>query len=123
MTVKNRTEPAQDIHLGTASQVFLTITIGNAQIGGSIVQFKDAAQPVAKGQIVDLNLGTGAGLDNSVLQVQTNVLDSNDSINRIVFTHFFHDESGNQLASFQIKDQVDSDGDILSSLATYNFQS
>ncbi|HEY0066928.1 MAG TPA: hypothetical protein VGB46_06190 [Flavisolibacter sp.] len=123
MNIKKRTEPPQDIQLGSASRVFLTITIGNAQIGGSIVQFKDAGQPLAKGTIIDLDMGPASALAGRTLLVQTNVLDSNASINRIVFTHLFHDEQGNQLASFQIKDQVDNDGDILSSLATYNFQS
>jgi hypothetical protein len=121
MSIKKRTEPPQDIQLGSASRVFLTITIGNAQIGGSVVQFKDAVQPLAKGKIIDLDLGPASGLAGRSLLIQTNVLDSNNSINRMVFTHFFHDEQGNQLASFQIKDEVDNDGDILSSLATYNF--
>lgn len=123
MNVKKRTEPPQDIPLGTASKVLLTITIGNAQIGGSVVQFQNATQPLAKGQITDQDLGPVTTLPGQPLLIRTNVLDSNDSINRIVFTHFFHDEQGNQLASFQIKDQVDEDGDVLSSLATYKFQS
>lgn len=121
MSIKRRTESPQTIQLGSASRVFLTVTIGNAQIGGSVVQFKDAGQPLSKGTIVDLDLGPSGELANRTLLVQTSVIDSNPSINRIVFTHLFHDEQGTQLDSFQIKDQVDSDGDVLISLATYNF--
>jgi hypothetical protein len=99
--------------------VFLTITIGNAQIGGSVVRFKNSPTIIGKGEIKNLSLGLGSGLIGKVLKVTTNVLDVNQQTNGIVVTYFFHNCAPVVIV---FNDTVNSDGDILSYLVDFNFK-
>lgn len=122
MEIKKRTEPPADLIVKSGSDVFLTIIVGNRQIGGSKLQFSDEDEPFAKGKIKKEPLGKGKTLFDRKLLVQTNVLDSNTAHNRIIFTHLFHYEDETEIGSFEITDTVDNHEDILSSEATYNFK-
>lgn len=68
----------------TAS-VILSITIGNAQIGGSAV--KNGTTVIATGQISNLNLGTGQSLKNASVLAVTTVSDINQNTNNLVVTY------------------------------------
>jgi hypothetical protein len=97
----------------------LTITIGNAQIGGSVVRFKNSAGIIGKGEIKNLQLGMGAELSGKTLKVTTNILDVNEQTNGIVVTYFF---SGCTPAVTVFHDTVANDGDIFSYLVDFNFK-
>ncbi|MBD0254482.1 MAG: hypothetical protein ICV83_02085 [Cytophagales bacterium] len=57
--------------------VFLTVTIGNAQLGASLV-VDGSGNTLAKGDIAKVNLGRGSSLLGTAITVFTNVLDVND---------------------------------------------
>ena len=61
--------------------VSLTITIGNLQIGGSKVKWKDKSQLLAQGPVLDLNLGNGADVVGRTLSIVTNFYDQNTNSN------------------------------------------
>ena len=122
MQIKERVEPPVDLIVKSNSEVFMTIIIGNRQIGGAILEFEGDEEPYAKGKIKNLSLGKGRELFDTVLMVETNVLDSNTAHNRIIITHNFHYEDGTVIQSIEIVDEVDNHKDVLSSDATYNFK-
>ncbi|MDR3680901.1 MAG: hypothetical protein P4L41_13130 [Flavipsychrobacter sp.] len=102
----------------TQPNVFLTITIGNRQIGGNQLQFDGNPNIFAKGDISNLNLGSAADLGGKTLTIITNVLDANDSSQGIVVTFSFH---GTNAAPIQYTNTVDNNGDILSLTTKYSF--
>ena len=117
MQVKTRSESV-DLTPGANSDIFLTITVGNAQIGGSIVQFVDSPI-IGKGDIENLNLGKGSELHGKALKVMTNILDVNEQTNGVVVTYFFSSCTPPAIVFF---DKVDNDGDIFSFDIEFNFQ-
>lgn len=120
MEIKHRDEPPVDLVVKSNSIVYMTIIIGNRQIGGGILEFK-TGEPFAKGRIKNLPIAKGSVLFDKVLMVETNVLDSNTAHNRVVITHTFHYEDGSEIKTLVIEDEVLNHKDILSSSATYNF--
>lgn len=118
MNIKQRTEPAVNVTVDKTSDVYLDITIGNAQIGGSVVRFAGNTSIIAKGTISNLNLGLGQSLVGQTIQVVTNVLDVNSITNGIVITNYFHNANP---ATFPYNDTVDNDGDIFSLTTQYTF--
>lgn len=118
MNIKQRTEPAVNVTVDRTSDVYLDITIGNAQIGGSIVRFANNTSIIGKGTINNLNLGLGQSLVGQTIQVVTNVLDVNSVTNGIVITNYFHNANP---ATFSYNDTVDNDGDIFSLTTQYTF--
>ncbi|HEX6191864.1 MAG TPA: hypothetical protein VFZ42_05840 [Chitinophagaceae bacterium] len=121
MQIKERVEDPVDLVVKSNSDVFMTIIIGNRQIGGAILEFEGDEEPFAKGRIKNVLLGKGRELFDAVLLVETNVLDSNTAHNRIIITHIFHYDDGTEIDSIVIEDEVDNHKDILSSAATYSF--
>ena len=109
-TVELTTDPDQEI--------ILTITIGNAQIGGSVVRYKNASTIIGKGEITNLQLGPGADIIEKTLKVTTNVLDVNEQTNGIVVKYFF---SGCTPAVTVFHDVVENDGDIFSFQVSFIF--
>ncbi len=95
------------------ADVYLTITIGNAQIGASIVKWENATDIIKKGEISNLNLGDGAAIlnNNKLLNILTNILDVNPATNGVVVTYYFHNATPSTLT---LNDYVDSEGDIFS---------
>lgn len=116
MQVKS-SKKSVDLTPGSNSDIFLTITVGNAQIGGSIVRFGDSSI-IGKGEIENLNLGKGSELFGKTLQVMTNILDVNEQTNGIVVTYFFSSCMPPAVSFF---DRVDNDGDIFSFEIEFNF--
>ena len=60
-------------------EVSLTIVIGEAQLGSSLVKL--AGTEIARGEIKDLKLGAGAMLAGKKLSVKSVVTDTNDKTN------------------------------------------
>ena len=118
MNIKPRTEPPVSVTVDRTSDIFLDITIGNAQIGGSIVRFLNNPSIIGKGTINNLSLGLGQSLVGQTIQVVTNILDVNSVTNGMVVTNFFHNATP---ATFTYNDTVDADGDIFSLTTQYNF--
>ena len=117
MEVKRRSETLT-LTPDDNADVFLTITIGNAQIGGSSVKFNNSPN-VGKGDIENLKLGKGSDLVGKTLEVTTNILDSNEQTNGVVVTYFF---SACTPPATVFSDKVDNDGDIFSFEVNFNFQ-
>lgn len=119
MNIKQVTKPVVNVTVDKASDIYLNITIGNAQIGGSTVSFLNNPTLLGKGEISNLNLGLGQSLVGQTIQVITNVLDVNSVTNGIVITHYFHNGTP---AMFPYNDTVDADGDIYSLTTQYYFE-
>lgn len=117
MKVKKRTESVSLAADGTGD-VLLTITIGNAQIGGSVVKIKNTSTILGKGEIANLRIGTKADLKGKTITVITNILDANEQTNGVVVTYFFH---ACQSPVTTFNDKVDNDGDIFSFTVDFNF--
>ncbi len=121
MKIKELIIPPVTINLRKSKMVAITIKIGNAQIGGSILQFDGDDEPFAKGRIKEVELGKGSTLTGKQLEIETNVLDSNTATNKIVIRHIFHHNEGDTIDTITIEDEVDEHRDILSCKATYLF--
>ena len=111
MEVKTRKEKFDRNVSNQNLDVLLTITIGNAQIGGSIIKWKDETNILKKGKISNLNLGKGSEIIGKTLEVITNILDVNTQTNGIVTTNYFHNT--NELGK-SFFDSVDNHGDAFS---------
>ncbi len=118
MAVKEVTVGTKNIQVKPEANVHLTITIGNAQIGGSIVK-DETGHIIAKGEKIDIALGNGTELNKKTYTIITNVLDVNKSTNGIVVTHYFHN---GEPSTFTHTGKVDDDGDIYSLTTTYKFK-
>lgn len=116
MQVKERKEII-DITPEDDREIFLTITVGNAQVGGSTVKFVDSPS-IGKGDITNLSLGKGEELHGKVLNVVTNVLDVNEQTNGVVVTWFF---SSCQPPAVMLADRVDNNGDVFSFDINFRF--
>lgn len=119
MAVKKVTKTDISVKVNLETTVFLTVTIGNAQIGGNVVRWKNNPNVLAKGEIKNLKLGLGIDIKGKILKVTTNVLDVNAVSNGIVIVHYFH--NGNP-APFTYDDRVEKDGDILQLITEYTFK-
>ncbi len=119
MQIKQRNETVDLITESTNDEVFLTITIGNAQIGGSIIKFENSTN-IGKGEIENLNLGKASDLVGKTLQASTNILDINQQTNGVAVTYFFSSCLPPAISFF---DKVDNDGDIFSFSIDFNFKS
>jgi len=108
MAIQSKKESIQ-VSADADDLVSLTVTIGNAQIGGNLIKEKDKV--VAKGEIANLALGTGAELKGRSFNITTNILDVNEQSNGVVATYFFQKK---QSTVFTLHAKVENDGDIFS---------
>jgi hypothetical protein len=122
MAIKVKKEPPVDVEVKQSEKIFITVVVGNQQIGGSILQYKDEQEPFKKGRVKDVELGKGSKITGRELLVETNVLDSNTATNKIVVRHIFKNEKGDEIAKFQYEDEVLAHRDILSLQTQYNFK-
>ncbi len=79
MSVVVKEVPATSVvhPVNPAEDVILTVTIGNAQTGASLV-VDGNRNTLAKGDIVKVNLGRGSALQGTTITIFTNVLDVNE---------------------------------------------
>ena len=87
--------------------VTLTIVIGDAQIGASIVKLD--AVVLGKGQIAKLLIGNGADIRNHALRIKSVVSDVNDATNNTSITYQLR--GGAQDQDFHSKCTVATNGD------------
>ena len=119
MAIKSKKEAAALNIVDQALDVILTITIGNAQIGGSVVYFKDAAgNIIGKGDISKLSIGSGNQLKGLVLSIDTNILDSNPSSLGVVANYYFTNCTP---PSTMFHDSLDNPGDIFNYHIEFSF--
>ncbi|WP_298119098.1 hypothetical protein [Flavobacterium sp.] len=111
MKIKTRKETFNSQVVNQNSDVYLTITIGNAQIGGNIIKWKDSSNILAKGEISNLNLGKGSTIIGKTLEIFTNILDVNPMTNGVVATYYFHNANA---PSVTFDDTVNNHGDVFS---------
>ena len=122
MAIKPVDKGPYDISVDDALPVILSITIGNAQLGGNVLELN--GKVIGKGSIKDFPVGLGKDLKGKSLKITTNVLDVNPSSNRISITHAFY--LTRAIDIFQYPEAgddpgVDNDGDVYSLVAKYNF--
>jgi hypothetical protein len=91
------------------NEVFLTVSIGDAQIGGSIVLIGSKA--IGRNQIEKLSLGDGADLKGKSVKIKTTVADVNDQSNRTSVTYKF--SGGPNPLNTEVTSEVDNDGDSM----------
>lgn len=101
------------------ANVYLTVTIGNAQIGGTLVRWKNSATNLGKGIITNLNLGSGSQIKGQTLELFTNIIDVNPATNGVVATYYFHNCNP---STFVLSDSVDNEGDIFSFVTDVTFE-
>ncbi|MEO2073076.1 MAG: hypothetical protein ABGW99_17235 [Zunongwangia sp.] len=83
---------------GSQDEIYLSIKIGNGQIGGNRV-FLDG-QIIAKGNLTEPTyIGGSELLKDKILSVETNVLDVNGFTNRCVITTSFVNQDNEELYS------------------------
>jgi len=119
MAVKKLVKTNISVKVLLKQTVYFTVSIGNAQIGGSIVRWKNSQVSLAKGEITNLDLGPGEKIKGKILRVTTNVLDVNEQTNGIIVSHYFYNGSP---SLFSYEQRVNSDGDILQLVTEYNFK-
>lgn len=111
MKIKTRKEAINSSVTNQNSDVYLTITIGNAQIGGNVIRWKGSSNILAKGEISNLNLGKGSTIVGKTLEIFTNILDVNPMTNGVVATYYFHNATA---PSVTFDDTVNNHGDVFS---------
>ena len=82
----------RDYSVSDDSHVYLTVEIGNAQVGGTAVMLN--GNFVAKGEIRNLDLGKGSDLRDKGARVITTVSDINENTNTLVVKYIV--TGGNQ---------------------------
>jgi hypothetical protein len=90
-------------------KVRFDIVIGNAQIGASVVKLNKTE--VARGDISDLDLGSGNTLAGKSLTIKSVVTDVNDSTNRTSIKYVFR--RGQDLQEFLSKVEVENNGESI----------
>lgn len=106
-----RVVTATDYTVGDGD-LFLSIRIGDGQIGGSAVMLVEQNKVIFKGETVDrLRLGTGSDLKNTSVWAKTTVADINDRTNRTSVTYVL--VGGPAPMSTEVTSSVDADGDSM----------
>ena len=99
------------------SHIYVTIVIGNGQIGAS--KIKDGDTYLAKGDLSTLtSLGKAADLKDKTLDFRTNVLDVNQSTNKCIISTEIIDENKKVLYSKMDNGEAPADG-IASFVGSY----
>jgi homoaconitase/3-isopropylmalate dehydratase large subunit len=99
-----------------ANNISLTVIIGDAQIGQSIVVLDSTT--MGSGDIMNLALGTGAAIKGKVLTVKSVVTDVNS--NTINMSVTYQLRGGTMAQDFLSSGTVDNQGDSMVFIATIN---
>lgn len=90
--------------------VSLSIVVGDAQMGSSVVRRGDErGEVLAIGDVADLALGTGAALRGTAVYVKSIVTDINDATNFTSITYQFR--SGGTTTPLELSAAVDAEGE------------
>jgi hypothetical protein len=118
MEIKKRTETISSLINDLEQDVLLTITFGNAQIGGNIITWDGDETIIKKGKVTNLNLGKGSVIKGKTLKIESNILDVNTQTNGVVVTYYFNNATE---SAKTFDDKVDNHGDIFSLTLYVNF--
>lgn len=111
--------PRQIAGVGNQDSIYLSVKIGNGQIGGNSV--KNNAKLLAKGDLTQLTfIGNAAELKGSEIEVETNILDVNAFTNECVITTTFTNQNNKVLFTKIDNGDAPADG-IASFKAKYIF--
>ena len=99
-----------------AGDVRLSVIIGDAQIGASIV--KQGDREIARGVIVDVPVGPGPAIRGQPLLIKSVVTDVNDSTNHTSVTYALR--GGKKDQQFLSAGTVDQNGDSIIYRAKFN---
>jgi hypothetical protein len=99
-----------------AGDVKLSVVVGDAQIGSSIVKL--GTKPLAQGEIANLTIGSGPKVKNKPLFVKSVVTDVNDSTNHTSVTYRL--TGGRVDQDFLSTATVDENGDSIIYRAKFN---
>jgi hypothetical protein len=98
------------------SQIFLTVDVGNNQVGGTTMQLNGTTIP--SNPTGDTTIGApGQDLRRSVLQVVTTVKDQNPLTNRTSVVHRFR--GGHSDMAFPFEVSVNAEGGVARYFITY----
>lgn len=86
-------QPRELLECEHNEDIYISIKIGNAQIGGNVVQKEDGTVLAKGGFTEPVLLGNSSELKGEILKVTTNILDVNPSTNNCVLTTNFLAES------------------------------
>ena len=101
--------------------VFLSVKVGNGQLGGSAVFVGNSSKPLAVDLLIDrLDVGNGQDLAASKIFVKSVVADVSDLTNKMIVTYRL--EGGPSVSTFQLTDEVENDGDSAAFRATFHFE-
>jgi hypothetical protein len=99
-------------------QVKLTVTVGDAQIGSSVVKLD--GKMLGSGDIKNLIIGKGPAIIDKTLFVKSIVSDVNDKTNNVSIKYTL--SGGLAPQQFVTKGVVDNDGDVVLFRAQFKFQ-
>lgn len=100
-----------------AGEIFLTIIIGDAQIGASYLSIN--GEKIAAGQIKNQKIGDGAELKTKTLLVKTIVSDVNNKTNRTSVTYQL--KGGVKDCTYGLEATVANEGDSINYEAEFKF--
>ena len=100
-----------------AGELSLSIVVGNAQIGASVVRLNKKV--LAQGEISDLELGGARGLAGKALNIKSVVTDVNDATNKTSITYVL--TRGAQVQEFTSKAEANGNGESLVYRALFKF--
>ena len=92
-----------------AGDVILTIVIGNAQIGSSVVKL--GSKELGRRDINNLKVGSGPALKGKILKTKSVVTDVNDRTNKTSVTYKL--KGGSRDQAFVSSGTVDNNGDAI----------
>ncbi len=97
-----------DYEVGT-DDVKLTVVIGNAQIGSSIIKLNGTEK--GRGTIKNLEMGSGPNIKGRAIKTKSVVTDVNDQTNKTTITYKL--SGGKRPQEFTSSGTVDQDGDSI----------
>jgi len=99
----------REVNANPSNELFLTVEIGNAQIGGNVLK-TSAGKVIVKGVLDKTHIGKYEDLKDKTLKLQTNILDANANTDRCVITTTFINENGKVLFRKVDSDEIPTDG-------------
>ncbi len=101
-----------------AGEVKLTITIGNAQLGDSIVKLENKV--LGMGDIVNLVVGKGPAITGKALRVKSVVTDVSDKTNMTSIAYLL--TGGAAPGTYDLNAEVAQEGDSIIYRAAFHFE-
>jgi len=107
-----------EVYVVRKSDVILSVKIGNAQIGSSLVKLDN--KEISRGEIKDLIIGNGSDIIGKTLSIKTVITDVSDKTN--VLTVQYTLKGGETDKNYDLKDEVSEEGDSVIFRANFEFQ-